>query len=56
MGRDEIGGLVRHILTFGGGVLVARDVISISELETGVGAIAALFGVVWSVVQKRRAA
>jgi hypothetical protein len=49
-------GLVRHLLTFGGGFLVAQGVATQDEITTGVSAAAALFGVVWSVIMKWRAA
>jgi hypothetical protein len=48
-------GLVRHLLTFGGGFLVSAGYASGDEVTAGVSALAALVGVVWSVIQKVRA-
>lgn len=48
-------GFVRHLLTFGGGFLVANDTIDASQLDTAVGALVALAGVVWSVFDKKKA-
>lgn len=45
-------GLIRHLLTFGGGFLVAKgylDEASVSEL---VGALTTVIGVVWSGIAK----
>lgn len=46
--------LVRHLLTFGGGFLVADGSLSEPEMTEAVGAIAALGGIIWSVFEKRR--
>jgi hypothetical protein len=49
-----LNGLVRHILTAGGGYLVAKGMIDEGSVETVVGAIIALAGVVWSAVAKKK--
>ncbi|MBS4051918.1 MAG: hypothetical protein KGZ69_12025 [Methylomonas sp.] len=54
MNWEAIQGVVRHVLTFGGGFLVTSGTIGASELETGVGAIVSLIGIIWSVVAKRK--
>lgn len=46
-------GFVRHVLTFGGGFLVTNGTIGQSELETAIGAIVTLAGVIWSAVDKK---
>ena len=48
-----IGALLRHLLTFGGGFLVTDGVLTEPDLQTGIGAVIALGGVIWSIVQKR---
>ena len=48
-------GLVRHLLTFGGGFLASAGYASGDEITAGVSAIVSLVGVVWSIVQKVRA-
>lgn len=54
MNKDMILGLVRHILTFGGGLLAGNGVIGESEVEIAVGALVTLIGVVWSAWQKKK--
>jgi|TARA_R100001244_G_scaffold928_2_gene1631 hypothetical protein len=49
-----LNGLVRHILTAGGGYLVAKGMIDEGGMETVVGAIIALAGVVWSALAKKK--
>lgn len=52
---DKTLGLVRHILTFVGGYLVTSGFLTESNLNAGIGAIATLIGVVWSVIDKNKA-
>lgn len=47
-------GIVRHALTFAGGFFVTSGYITESMLTTGIGAIATLIGLVWSVVDKNK--
>lgn len=54
MNSDQILGLIRHSLTFGAGLLVARGVASESDANALVGALVGLIGAVWSCVEKRR--
>jgi hypothetical protein len=46
-------GVVRHLLTFGAGYLVARGFIDESTAEALVGAVLTLIGVGWSIYDKR---
>lgn len=55
MNKDMILGLVRHVLTFGGGFVVAKGWIDAAGANEAVGAIAALIGVLWSAYDKRTA-
>jgi len=52
---DKTLGLVRHILTFVGGYFVTSGFLTEVTLSTGIGAIATLIGVVWSVIDKNKA-
>jgi hypothetical protein len=54
MNAPIILGLVRHILTIGAGALASRGVIGENEIEITVGAVAALAGILWSAVEKKR--
>jgi hypothetical protein len=56
MNWDMIGGLIRHLLTFGGGFLVTNGTITEPDLQTAIGGIIAIGGVLWSIVTKRQAA
>jgi len=56
MNKETILGIVRHVLTFGGGFLVTSGSASSSEIEQGIGAVVTIIGVVWSILAKRAAA
>lgn len=49
-----LNGIVRHILTAGGGVLVSKGVMTDGMLETSIGAIITLAGVIWSALAKKK--
>ena len=51
---QAIFGIVRHILTVAGGAFIANGTLTDNELNTLVGALVTLMGVVWSVVEKQR--
>jgi len=48
--------LARHLLTTLGGIIVTKGWIDSSQLEPITGAVLVIAGVVWSIVQKQRAA
>lgn len=54
MKQDIILGIVRHVLTALGGVLVTKGFADAAGLESAVGALVTLTGFVWSVISKRR--
>jgi hypothetical protein len=56
MNKDTILGIVRHALTFGGGILASKGLASSDEISGGIGALVTLIGVIWSIVQKKNAA
>lgn len=53
MNKETILGVLRHILTFGGGFLVTKGVADAGMVETGIGALTTIIGLVWSIVEKR---
>jgi hypothetical protein len=55
MNWDVVGGLTRHLLTFGGGFLVTNGTITDGDLQAVVGGVIAIGGVLWSVFTKRSA-
>lgn len=48
-------GVIRHILTFGGGFLASSGIIPESDVDVLVGAVVTLIGIVWSAIDKRSA-
>ena len=53
MNKEVILGLVRHLLTFGGGLLVTKGAVDAGTVEIIVGSVVTLVGAVWSVLQKK---
>jgi hypothetical protein len=49
MNSDQILGIVRHVLTAAGGILVSKGYVDDANLQLTVGALATIIGVVWSV-------
>ncbi len=47
-------GLLRHLLTFGGGFIVARGYLDELTWVEVSGALVTLVGAIWSVIQKRQ--
>ncbi len=54
MNKDTILGIVRHVLTGVGGILVTRGYTDTAALETAVGGLIALAGFIWSILAKRK--
>ena len=50
---EAIKGVVRHVITTMGGVLVSSGMISGSDLEMLAGAASVVVGIIWSIVSKR---
>ena len=48
-------GLIRHLLTLGGGFFINQGVMDKSEMETAIAAVITLIGVIWSVAVKMSA-
>ena len=54
MTKEQILGIIRHVLTFVGGVLVAKGLASEALSQELVGATATLIGGVWSIIEKNK--
>jgi hypothetical protein len=54
MKKEEVLGIVRHLLTFIGGGVVAKGIVDESQVLEIIGAIMTLVGSVWSVADKRK--
>jgi hypothetical protein len=53
MTKDAILSVIRHVLTFGGGIAVSAGYLDNGEVATVVGALVTLIGVGWGVYEKR---
>jgi hypothetical protein len=53
--QEQVLGIVRHILTFGGGILVAKGLLDEGMVAEISGAVITLIGAIWSIVAKNKA-
>lgn len=53
MTRKKILGIIRHVLTFGGGYVVAKGWLTETSLPDVIGAVMTITGAVWSVADKK---
>lgn len=53
--KEQVMGIVRHTLTFVGGLLITKGLIDESMLTDVVGALTTLSGVIWSIIAKNKA-
>lgn len=53
MNKDKVLGILRHVLTFGGGILVTKGIFDEALASEVVGSLLTLVGAVWSVVAKK---
>lgn len=54
MKREMVLGIIRHTLTFVGGILITKGLIDESTLQTLVGSSITLIGAIWSVIDKNK--
>jgi hypothetical protein len=54
--KDQILGIVRHALTFAGGIIVAKGLVDDALFQEILGAAMTLVGAVWSIVSKKKSA
>lgn len=55
MNKEQVLGIVRHVLTFIGGILLTKGVIDESALSEVIGGVITLTGTIWSIVEKNKA-
>lgn len=53
MTKEQIQGIVRHVLTFVGGILVLQGVVEESLINELIGGVVALSGTLWSIFSKK---
>jgi len=54
MNQEQKNGLIRHTLTFVGGLLLYNGLLNENEVQEGISAIMTLIGLVWSIIEKRK--
>jgi hypothetical protein len=54
--KDQILGLIRHALTFVGGIIVAKGLVDGALSTEIIGAVMTLVGAGWSIASKKKAA
>ena len=52
--KDQILGIVRHGLTFIGGILIMKGVLDESTSEEVIGGVVTLVGTIWSIIDKNK--
>jgi len=55
MNKQQIIGIIRHSLTFIGGILVMKGIIDESTLSEVIGGVITLTGTLWSIIEKNKA-
>lgn len=53
--KEQVLGIVRHTLTFVGGIVVMRGIVDETTVTEIIGGVMTLVGTVWSVVDKNKA-
>lgn len=50
--KDQVLGIIRHTLTFIGGIVVAKGLVDESTITEIIGSVLTLTGAIWSIVAK----
>jgi hypothetical protein len=53
--QQQVLGIVRHILTFGGGIVVSKGYADDAAVTEIIGAVMTIIGAVWSIIEKSKA-
>lgn len=53
LSREQVLGIIRHALTFFGGLVVAKGLVDADTVATIVGSVSTLVGAIWSIVAKK---
>jgi len=53
MSKEKILGIVRHALTFVGGLLVMKGIVDDAVVSEVIGGVMTLAGTIWSIVDKK---
>ena len=52
--KEQLLGIVRHTITFSGGILVMKGLVEDSMVQEILGGVTALVGAIWSIVVKNK--
>ena len=55
MNKEQVLGLLRHVLTFVGGAIIAKGLVDEAQTTELIGDVMALVGTVWSILAKKTA-
>lgn len=53
MSKETVLGIIRHVLTFAGGILIAKGVADDATVTELVGGLVTVVGAVWSILSKK---
>jgi hypothetical protein len=53
MNKEQVLGIIRHSLTFVGGILIMRGIANEAIINETVGAIITVVGAIWSIVKNK---
>jgi hypothetical protein len=53
--QEQVLGIVRHTLTFVGGIVIARGLVDETVVTEIIGGVVTLVGAIWSIVAKNKA-
>jgi hypothetical protein len=53
MTKEQVLGIIRHTLTFVGGILIMKGIATEAVTQEAIGAIVAAVGAVWSVIKNK---
>lgn len=56
MTKEQVLGIIRHTLTFAGGLLVMKGIVDEGTVSEIIGGIVTLTGTIWSIVVKNQTA
>lgn len=53
MNKEQVLGIIRHTLTFVGGILIIKGVSSEAAISEAIGAVMTAVGIVWSLIKNK---
>ena len=53
LSKEQVLGIVRHVLTFAGGIVLTQGLVDQALIDTIIGSSITLVGAIWSIVSKR---